>query len=283
MTIIQNSGLLNNSPPIIVGGLGGSGTRLIAQCLQTLGFFMGEHLNHAQDNLYFGLLFKRQDILRLSKPEFSELVAIFYNATFKLQAFDQQQLALIQAALALKPNRPQLQRIVKLLTTQTYAAREYPLWGWKAPNTHLVLARLNQAIPQMQYIYVARNGLDMAYSNNTKQLELWGELFFPQGYQITPYYQLKYWCLAYQRLLQQAATMQNRVMILNYDDFCANPSAGLKQLATFVGYSITATQQQQLLQLITVSKSTNRFHQYDLTTLDPADIQLVKKFGFQIN
>jgi len=38
-------------PPIVVGGLGGSGTRVIALMLERLGFFMGDDLNHAHDNM----------------------------------------------------------------------------------------------------------------------------------------------------------------------------------------------------------------------------------------
>ena len=49
----------NWSVPIAVGGVGGSGTRVIAEILIQLGFYLGKDLNASRDNLWFTLLFKR--------------------------------------------------------------------------------------------------------------------------------------------------------------------------------------------------------------------------------
>ncbi len=62
--------LKNTPPPVVIGGVGGSGTRLIAQILKDLGYFMGNDLNEANDNLLFPLLFKRIEILSSSEEEF---------------------------------------------------------------------------------------------------------------------------------------------------------------------------------------------------------------------
>ena len=50
-------------PPVAIGGIGGSGTRLIAQCLKELGFYLGGDLNQANDNLWFVLLFNLENVL----------------------------------------------------------------------------------------------------------------------------------------------------------------------------------------------------------------------------
>jgi hypothetical protein len=49
--------------PICVGGVGGSGTRIIAMILSSLSINIGRDINEAFDNLTFSLLFKRKDIL----------------------------------------------------------------------------------------------------------------------------------------------------------------------------------------------------------------------------
>ena len=54
--------------PVAIGGVGGSGTRLIAQLLMELGVYMGSDRNDANDNLWFTLLFKRIEILFASDP-----------------------------------------------------------------------------------------------------------------------------------------------------------------------------------------------------------------------
>ena len=47
------------SPPLVIGGLGGSGTRVVADILLAQGWYLGQDLNRAKDNLLFTLLFKR--------------------------------------------------------------------------------------------------------------------------------------------------------------------------------------------------------------------------------
>ena len=49
---------MNDQPLICVGGVGGSGTRVIAMILASLGLNIGNNLNEALDNLTFTLLFK---------------------------------------------------------------------------------------------------------------------------------------------------------------------------------------------------------------------------------
>ncbi len=47
-----------NRPLVAIGGMGGSGTRLIARILVECGIYMGSDLNEALDNLVFTRLFK---------------------------------------------------------------------------------------------------------------------------------------------------------------------------------------------------------------------------------
>jgi RNase adaptor protein for sRNA GlmZ degradation len=57
MTNMKNK--LNSKSPVVVGGVGGSGTRLIADILMELGYYIGSDLNKSLDNLAVTLLFKR--------------------------------------------------------------------------------------------------------------------------------------------------------------------------------------------------------------------------------
>ena len=63
--------------PVAIGGVGGSGTRLIAQLLMEVGFYLGDDLNEANDTLWFTLLFKRPEILRVAECEFAQSLDIF--------------------------------------------------------------------------------------------------------------------------------------------------------------------------------------------------------------
>ena len=55
--------------PVGVGGIGGSGTRVVAEVLGKVNYYMGSHLNRALDNLWFTLLFKRPQWLRRASRE----------------------------------------------------------------------------------------------------------------------------------------------------------------------------------------------------------------------
>ena len=69
--------------PIAIGGVGGSGTRVIASILKEVGIYIGGDLNHANDNLWFTLLFKHRDALNLNNTEFNKRLAIFEAAMDK--------------------------------------------------------------------------------------------------------------------------------------------------------------------------------------------------------
>jgi len=66
--------------PVVVGGVGGSGTRVIARMLVNLGYYIGDDLNDALDNLWFVLLFNYLDILDVAFDEFGGLLDLFVKA-----------------------------------------------------------------------------------------------------------------------------------------------------------------------------------------------------------
>src|SRR5690348_1121191 len=64
--------------PVAIGGVGGSGTRVVASFLQMLGYFLGDDLNSELDNLWFTLLFKRRSIFLESEADFRSLASLFF-------------------------------------------------------------------------------------------------------------------------------------------------------------------------------------------------------------
>ena len=89
--------LYKHNNPVVIGGIGGSGTRLIAQCLKELGYLMGADLNPAYDNLWFTLLFKRVEILSSSEREFDELLEILLSGMAGAGEFTPYQINLINS------------------------------------------------------------------------------------------------------------------------------------------------------------------------------------------
>ena len=162
-----------NLPPVAIGGVGGSGTRLFAQILKKLNFYIGSDINDANDNLWFTLLFKRTEITSVSKQEFEELVRIFVSTMTGDSTLTKSQIKLIDS-LALSNRTQHDTKWLKARATSIQSGQHPPTqikdWGWKEPNTCLVINRLQMFMPDIKYIHVIRNGLDMAHSTNQNQL-----------------------------------------------------------------------------------------------------------------
>lgn len=280
------SKLLENYPaPVVIGGVGGSGTRLVAQCLKEVGFYMGSDLNTANDNLWFTFLFKRIEILDSGDSEFDELVDIFVKAMTGGR-FTQAQINIIKniESLDRDPRPPQWShRRANALLSEKRMIESNTRWGWKEPNSHVFIDRLKRTIPTMKYIHVIRNGLDMAHSTNQNQLKFWGKHFIGPDYHISPFYSLKFWCVVHQRVLEIGNSIGADFFLLNYDDFTIHPEKGIRELLKFLGLDVTTTQINLLSKLIKIPESIGRFRQYGIKIFDESDVAFVKKMGFVID
>ncbi len=118
------------SCPIVATGRGGSGTRLLAMALQELGVFLGTHSNgHCEDSI--------------------EWVDILYSLTIQKltgQASDRDH---ITGELA---NR------ARSVFSRGNCAAGQP-WGWKLPESMLVLPELSKAFPNAKFVHLVRHPL----------------------------------------------------------------------------------------------------------------------------
>lgn len=274
--------------PVAIGGVGGSGTRLIAHILRELGFFMGADLNEAGDNLWFTLLFKRRELLSASADcEFSEAVEIFSKVMSGGGSLSQEQARRVrQLAQDDRMQHPASwlgERADSLLARQD-GARHVTAWGWKEPNTHVFLDRLQAAFPALKYIHVMRHGVDMALSANQNQLLLWGSQFLRlPSVSPSPRLSLAYWCDVHRRVMRLGERMPDRFMLLNYDAFCADPQVGLDGLLRFLGQSVSSERGDRLLALVRPPESIGRHSQSDPEAFDPADLDFVREMGFDLD
>ncbi len=286
MTSGNTSSLL---PPVAIGGVGGSGTRLIAEILRQLDFYMGVDLNDANDNLWFTLLFKRAELWSGCGPqeEFDQAAQIFRTGMTGHGSLNKDQKAMVKRLAAVdRPQHPAkwMYKRAKTILGSVRPLQTFQRWGWKEPNTHIFLDRLNSAFPEMKYIHVMRNGLDMAFSRNQNQLKLWGAYFFNgEEYEITPYWSLKYWRLAHRRVEKIAEQMPGRYLLLSFDAFCTAPHEGLRLLLEFLGLTVDAETEASLISLVRRPNTIGRFKQYDVQLFDPVDVAYVESLGFDVD
>lgn len=293
---VRNSSL----EPIVIGGVGGSGTRVVAEILSRLGFYMGNDLNHANDNLLYTLLFKRakwyyknyknNNIINTGIKLFHKLMLNIGFLTmgeylFLLQAF---------CSVALYGHNKNgdgkgiwsLKRIYKLLTAQKYNKHKYRGWGWKEPNSLLLIENLNDHFSEFKYIHIIRHGLDMAFSTNQQQLYNWGQLFgieIPVTSSDEPKASLKYWIKVNEKVFEIGEKLgKDRFLIINFDELCISPENEIKKLISFLDLDVDEKLYDRILRLPKKPDSIGRYKIQRLEQFDKSDLNKLSQFGFSI-
>ncbi|GAA0423720.1 sulfotransferase [Cocleimonas flava] len=274
--------LENEISPIAIGGVGGSGTRLLASCLEELNYYIGSDLNKAKDNLWFTLLFKHIDVLKYSNEQIHDLLNIFLQGMLTKEPLTQEQQNIVKALIHEHRHLP-VEFFQERANSLFSSHEETPItrnWAWKEPNTHIILDRLVNLMPNMKYIHVMRNGLDMAHSANQNQQFLWGEKFIGKNFKQTPHYSLKYWCIVHKRLLEITKSMGSNFLLINYDNFCINPGTEIPKLLDFLNVPIKERNIDKLKSFIKPPVSIGRYKQFSKTIFDQEDIDFVETLGF---
>ena len=222
--------------PIAIGGLGGSGTRVFAELLRSSGFHFGSDLNDAIDNLTFTLLFKRLSALTDTESSFTKLAEIFFSSLcgdFR-SALDERDLIFSLASSDRMGHSRDwyLQRVEALLACQSPPPSE--CFGWKEPNTHVVIDRLLGIQERLKYIHVLRNPYYMAYSINQNQLANWAPIFFGSYVEISPRNALAFWKKAHQRMVALMKLWPGRILMVRYEDLYARPQALIGEIEAFI-------------------------------------------------
>lgn len=286
--------------PVVIGGVGGSGTRVVAEILSTFGYYIGSDLNSASDNLLYTLIFKRPKWFytnRHNRKEIDTGIKLFQKLMlgegvpslpeiyFLLRALGSMALSGHNAEGVGKGFWP-LKRMQRLLSSKAYDETNYVGWGWKEPNSHLLIENLAGHYDGFKYIHTIRHGLDMAFSGNQQQLYNWGPLYgvqIPDFPSQEPSMSFKYWIKANERVLDLGKQLGNdRLLVINFDNLCISPEAEIRKLVTFLGIEVNGNLFEQALCLPKISSSTGRYKSQDLGIFDKDDVRLLTKFGFSV-
>lgn len=282
----KNDSEFSKSIPVAIGGVGGSGTRLVSTFLRQLGYYLGGDLNDEGDNLWFSLLFRRRSVLSESFEDVGLLYHIFRRRMQGLLPQNEMELALLESLCErsrLHHDESWLRdRKASFCTFETSAlpTTQRERWGWKEPNTHVLLERLLDFEPKLKYIHVIRSGLDMAFSSNQNQVQLWGKALFNLDSIDSPAQSLKYWCESHRRVLKVAKAHPDNFLLLDYDALCRKPAVTLVKLYAFLDFNPSKEQIFANLNFIEPSKSEGRFRAHDLSAFDQADLDYVAELGY---
>ena len=290
-----------NKGPVVVGGVGGSGTRVVAKILEDIGYYMGSDLNEALDNLWFTLLFKRPAWFCRQKHLQAQVIKglTLFEKRMKNEGriTSSEWLFLISAAFDLMLHGHDhlgsgsgiwpLIRMKRLLASRGKPDQAYSGWGWKEPNAHIYLECLNQHFPGLKFILVIRHGLDIAAGKNQAQLYNWGPLFGvapPRTHRMLPAASLEYWIKANQTALSKGRQcLKDRFYVVRFDDLQKNPRTELDQLLAFLDYrDRDAELIDRLTKDIAPPRVPARWQNVIWPDLPAAYLEDVRKMGFSI-
>lgn len=275
--------------PIVIGGLGGSGTRLIAEMFACAGVDIGSDLNRSSDNLWFTLLLKRRALRAPGvESEVSAALQLLAKAMTSHEPLTTVERKVLRRAVRDQRgnySRRWCDNRRKALLSREYFEAQNGGWGWKEPNSHIFLDRLMAEFPRLRYVHVMRHGLDMAYSRNQGQYARWHWYFdLPPSAtaSATPRDSLAYWCVANDRVRQLGHTLGDRFLMVNYDDLCLNPGEHVPALLDFVGARNNAQVVEKVSALAEVPPTVGRYKSHDISGFAPEDVAFVSEVGFRV-
>jgi len=248
-----------NDKVVFIGGVGGSGTRVVAQIVNALGIPLGSNLNGAFDNLDWPapqIAPLLRDRTRSYEDKFTEMSSAFISFANKMDADS--------------PN-----------ATGTDFA-----WGTKVPGSFFYLRYLSELFENVRYIHIVRHGLDMAYSKNHNQLFNWGGYFnivLEDG--ATPRHLLKYWACANSHALENCrAWLPNQHLVIKFEDLCSNRLAHVHQIASFLGLRDVDAAADEISMKIKKQKSQGRYKKLAQPDMfDASDISVLEQLGYTVD
>lgn len=217
---------MNDTSPIIILGMHRSGTSMISDMLSAAGIFMGYKKNiHGEADFFLRindtLLAKAHAYWDYPLP-FYELLA---DETYKCTTVNELQSKIASADF--KKNY-----LHKCLWN--YKSMP-PYWGWKDPRTTITFPLWHEIFPRAKYIFVYRNGIDVAHSlyvreqkrNTANPILSLRCKTIEKAFALWEEYNDFFW--------SHAALIHNQTFILRYEDFINDTDNQIMSLMYFLG------------------------------------------------
>jgi hypothetical protein len=252
---------------VVIGGVGGSGTRVVVEIMRGLQVYTGSDLNKAGDNKWFTMLCKlpRWD----PDPESPDAAQIRRSLSILEKAMtgllvptreDRRAISAVvhrcsafarQGDLSDDRSDQWLQDRVETLAHSRERVRgDSPLWGWKEPNSHLFLPHLRTYFgDRLRYVHVIRHGIYMAHGPNQVQAARWGSRFgIEGGASANPVRSLDYWIASNEVAIERGRAMpKGTFLLVNHGHLCSSPRDEVRRLVEFLGIETPEETMEELM------------------------------------
>ena len=276
---------ISTQPIVAVGGVGGSGTRIIASTLQALDLNCGNFVNKAIDNLCFTFLFRDIDVFRQSDKIFASHFELFLKSLEGGHSLDLSDMKLLtDQAQRLTKGNPAKKAFADARMQGVINALQRPPTGkdifWKEPNTHIYLPQLLSSDVKLKYIHVIRSGLDMISSKNLRQFRFWGKTLFDLPAEPSNNGILRYWASSNLRSIESLEAAKADYLLIKFEDFCQHPKHGIQKITSFLNKDISAAQVEALAACVESPASIGRHVKQDLGAIDSDNLAALKTLGY---
>ena len=285
--------------PVVVSGLGSSGTRVVADILRGLGVDMGHDLNRASDNLLFTLLVKRpRDLpgpfLSDAMARAEDFIRVFaqlsrgsaegrhLGVTRELLKAAQYQVRHgIERGTVARRAVWTARRLIAAWKSQRASTPEP--WGFKEPTAHLFLPALRRVFPSMSYIHVMRDPRDYALVPHNQAL-LWAPKFPSLGgrrFDDSVSAQLHWWVETNRRAVDIAGDHRIPFFVVRLEELVEEPERVVTELGRFVGQPADRARTETLSRLVKRPTSMGRGNDLDLDQIGgPEVVEGIRQLGY---
>jgi hypothetical protein len=196
--------------PIIIGALGGSGTRVFARIVRHAGVFIGQKLNVSEDSLPLASYFRTWIPIYLRYHD----------------SLSEGESAAMQA------------RLREAIAEHLSGYAGCGLWAAKNPRSIHLIQFLGESFPGLRFIHVVRSGLDSIYSGNRGQFNEYGDLVLSPEEREYPF---RLQLMAYWSRMNLAAadygeaTLRDNYLRIRYEDLLTEPRQVVERIFAFLG------------------------------------------------
>jgi Sulfotransferase family len=279
------------SGPIVIAGVGGSGTRIVAEIVRDLDVYLGADLNRSSDNLWATLLLRRPKWYLESRSDggaVERALTVLEGAmNGRLEADADVEDLVTGAGRELRDqglSEEWTRARIESLLGHGRSGTSWTRWGWKEPNSHIYLDSIGRHFADARYVHVIRHGLDMAFSPNQWQARTWGWLFdVTVGDQVDPATSLDYWLRANRAAVDTATrSFGQRFLLVDYDALCQNPAREASRIASFVGGELSSPQSAGISEMVGARCTSGRWRRFGTGPFRRDQLAQVEAFGFDI-
>jgi len=287
--------------PVVIGGVGGSGTRIVARLVRKLGFYLGDlKRDGSEDNLWFWQFFyfpvSDETIVTEYLQKLQHFSLSIFGHPLRIIKSNCQWILYLsshefhESIVRRSHVRSIIRDLFKYQRLKGLKTRDFMGWGWKEPVSQMYLEQLSYCFKGMRYIHVLRNGLDMLYSSNetmSREFKIWSSNFdipVPEDQFSFRRALLQYWVKSNQKNISLAGKLlKSNFLLVRFEDLCHEPYHNILKIASFLGLKRNQLDVDELMQDIKVPRSIDRYKHHASIDFSRTEIKEVDAFLNKFN